>query len=423
VAEDSLISDDLLRQLIGVGHVDLLVGIPTLNHGETIASAVNAVQLSFLTHFARQRTVLLHSDAGSTDDTVARVRDCSIGIGAATGSNGLRTTHRISTLRAGMPGRGNAVRLMFAAADLLQANTVVILDPDVSNITPQWIAALATPVRDRQVDFVAPMYDRQPADGLLLTQLLRPLIRGMYRWKISEPLAGEFGCSRRFVESCLQQSSWTDTPNDVVDLWITGAALAGAFEKAQAQLGWRRVRPDRPQPPLADLFPQVVHSAFQAVEAHADYWLPRTIVEEIPVAPGRPLDTAPAPAPPPDGAALLESFASDIRNLDEILRAILTPETLAAVTATAQAIGPGPRYPGPLWADTVGEFLLAYHQSVMRRDHIAQALLPLYKARVGSFLLEQADAEPAAVDAALEALCVDFERVKERVAEGWHQRT
>jgi hypothetical protein len=31
VTDESLISDDLLRQLIGVGHVDLLVGIPTLN--------------------------------------------------------------------------------------------------------------------------------------------------------------------------------------------------------------------------------------------------------------------------------------------------------------------------------------------------------------------------------------------------------
>ena len=74
--QESLLSDDLLRQLVAVGQVDLLVGLPTLNNASTIPDIVSAVQASFSTHFPRQRTVLLNSDGGSTDDTPAIVRDC-----------------------------------------------------------------------------------------------------------------------------------------------------------------------------------------------------------------------------------------------------------------------------------------------------------------------------------------------------------
>ena len=69
----------------------------------------------------------------------------------------------------------------------------------------------------------------------------------------------------------------------------------------------------------------------------------------------------------------------------------------------------------------MSEFLLAYHLGVMRRDHIIQALLPLYTARVGSFLAEQGQAEPPAVEAAIESLCESFEQVKGPLVERWRQ--
>ena len=40
LAEESFLTDDFLRQLINVGEVDILVGLPTHNNAKTIGSIV-----------------------------------------------------------------------------------------------------------------------------------------------------------------------------------------------------------------------------------------------------------------------------------------------------------------------------------------------------------------------------------------------
>ena len=44
MAQDSLLSDELLRHLMAVGQVDLLVGVPTLDNASTIGGVVQAVR-------------------------------------------------------------------------------------------------------------------------------------------------------------------------------------------------------------------------------------------------------------------------------------------------------------------------------------------------------------------------------------------
>ncbi len=69
MAEDSFLTDDLLRQLISVGEVDLLVGVPSQNNADTIGHTVEAIEESFQQAFPRQRVVIVNVDAGSNDGT------------------------------------------------------------------------------------------------------------------------------------------------------------------------------------------------------------------------------------------------------------------------------------------------------------------------------------------------------------------
>ena len=62
-------------------------------------------------------------------------------------------------------------------------------------------------------------------------------------------------------------------------------------------------------------------------------------------------------------------------------------------------------------------------RAVMRRDHITKALLPLYLARSGAFLIEHAASVSDAVTDALESLCVQFEQSKGTAVERWRQTT
>jgi glucosylglycerate synthase len=418
VADESLLSDDLLRQLMATGHVDVLVGVPTLNNASTVVDVVRAAQAGIAKYFPRARTLIFNADSGSDDGTPALVRDATTDdTGTVTASRPLRTTQRITTPYHGLPGKGSALRMIFAVADLLSADALVTLDPDVTSVTPDWISALARPVREGQAEVVAPVYSRTASDAPLVTQLVRPLVRATYGWRLNEPLMGEFACSRRFVTHCLERSVWgSGAIPDGVDLWLTGEALANGFGMAQAALGPRLLAHARRRPGLSDVFQQVMAAVCACLEQHAGYWLARSGAEAVPCTgtlPG-PVDTGPRP----DVTGMAEAFTRDVTALQPVLATILTPPTLAGVTAAASA--PGPLvYRDELWAATVFEFLVAYHGAVMTREHVTQTLLPLYLGRTASFLLEHESSGPTAVHDALDALGQAFEQAKPEAAARW----
>jgi hypothetical protein len=420
VSSDTLLPDALVRDLMAVGQVDVLVGIPTLDNAATIRHVVQAVNGAFARYFPRDRTVLLNSDGGSTDDTPAIVRDTAVDdAGTVTVSHQLRTMHRISAPYHGLPGKGNALRQILTVADLTQARAVAVLDADVTSVTPEWIVALVRPVLDQQFDYVAPLYARHPADGPLVSQIVRPLMRAAYGWRVQEPLAAEFGCSSAFFGHCLEQTIWdTDLSRYAIDLWLTGEALSRGFRSCQTPLGPRLqvTGPDRPGFP--QVFQQVVGAAFDCLDLHADYWLGRTDSEPLPVVGRAQPDRGDAPAI--DAARLTQSFCADLRNLQSVLESILAPDTLRRLNEVAAGDCDQLQFPDELWVATVYDFLMAHHRGVMRHEHIAQALVPLYLGRTGSFLRQYGAADPDDITAALEALCVQFERSKPGLVEGWN---
>ena len=416
--DESLLSDDLLRQLVATGHVDILVGVPTLNNASTVVDLVRAAQSGLAKYFPRARALIFNADTGSDDGTPALVRDATTDdTGTVSASKPLRTAHRISTPYHGVPGKGSAMRMIFAVADLLSADAVVALDPNVTSVTPEWIPALAGPVRDGHADLVAPRYPRTASDAPLVTQLVRPLVRAAYGWTLYEPLMGEFGCSRAFATHCLEEPVWgTGVTTDGVDLWMAAEALAHGFKPAQAALGPRLLGTSRKRPALPDVFQQVMDAMCACLELHDSYWLPRGQSEAVPCF--GTLTGAVDVGPRPDVAGMAATFARDVKALHPVLGRILSEPTLHAVIAAA-ATPSRLIYDDDLWAATVFEFLLAYHRAVMTREHVTQTLLPLYLGRTAAFLLEHASSGPATVDAALESLCLAFERAKPSAAALW----
>src|SRR5574338_332238 len=139
-------TDDLLRQIISVGRVDLLVGAPHGADLEATRELVRATRACFRTHFPR----------------------------------------------------------LLAAADLLQARSVVFIDPHTIELTPQRIALLAAPLTDDSVDLIAPVHPLAADAGLLVTQLVRPLTRGLLGSDVREPLLPALGASARLTTQCMQ---------------------------------------------------------------------------------------------------------------------------------------------------------------------------------------------------------------------------
>ncbi len=56
---------------------------------------------------------------------------------------------------------------------------------------------------------------------------------------------------------------------------------------------------------------------------------------------------------------------------------------------------------------------------MINRDHIVQALAPLYRGMTHSYLVEHADSSPQEIEAANEMLCGEFELQKPYLRERW----
>src|SRR5260370_24088427 len=117
LAEDRFLTDDFRRQLINVGEVDILVGLPTHNNAKTVGPIVQSIQAVILRDFPRDRAAIINADGGSRDGTPEMVTGISIDDLRRTANlYTLRTLHSISTQYATTPSSAGALRTIRSAA-------------------------------------------------------------------------------------------------------------------------------------------------------------------------------------------------------------------------------------------------------------------------------------------------------------------
>lgn len=423
MTEESFLSDEFIRQLTAVGEVDILVGIPTLNNRETIERVVNAVQVGLVKYFARERTVIVIADGGSRDGTLEAVENTLIrDFRSVLASSPLRTVHRLTTSYPSIQGRGSAVRVVMAAADLLRARACALVSADLQSITPEWIESLVRPVLKEQFDFVTPIYHRHKFDGLLVKNLLSPMMSSVYRFKVREPVGSEIGFSGRFACHCLEQEVWHEqVVRFGIDVWMTAQAMVNGFRICQSFLG-PKIRVSQPiGEGLVGTIQQVVGALFHSIEKTESYWLSHSGTQAVPSF-GFKYSVA-VESIRLNKKLMLRMFRKGTEEITSILQTILTPETLSEIQGVAKLEDQNFRYPDELWVRTVHEFACAYHRSVINRDHLLQALTPLYRGRMASFVLENHGADAETIERKLDQLCAEFERQKPGLDESWTRKT
>lgn len=417
MAEESILSDELVRQLISVGEVDVLVGLPTCDDAQTAGQVVQVIRAGLLKYFPRERTAILNADGGSRDETPALVQAASISDARNPAAlRSLRTLHCISARYLGDPSRGAALRTIVAAADLLQAKACVVISPESSSIEPEWIDRLLGPVYRQEFDLVTPVYRRHKFEGMLVTNLLYPMNRAIYGWRIREPYPAEFAFSGRFGNHLGGHDLWRqEACRAGAEICFTIAAIAGGYRLYQSFLGPKAHLEQSPD--LVPAMRQTVGTLFESLDQYFTTWSA----------------SAETQAPPALGAEygwtteavrvnrkrLHQMFCSGVAELEPVLTSILSPATLDELKRSAALEEQQFQYGDELWVKTIYEFAASYHRSVISRDHIIQALVPLYRGRVYAFLLQNRDTFEPQVEAHVERLCLAFERLKPYLLELW----
>jgi hypothetical protein len=421
LAEESILTDDFLRELMNVGEVDMLIGIPTFNDGKTVGQVVQAVRAGLLTYFPRQRVVIINVDGGSRDGTQDIVRAASISdLHPASKLTTLRTLHSISTQYDGGPSMGSALHTIFAAADLLRASHGAIVSPDSTRLEPPWIDRLLGPVVRDQVDLVTPIYRRHKFDGLLVRNLVYPMTRALYCKRVREPHPSEFAFSSRLATHFLEKDLWDQEVCRIgAETCLTLSAITGGFRLAQSFLGSKE-RAEHAPSDLILALRQTVGVLFWSLEGSVPS-CSASEDSELVAASGAEHEVSLEPLRI-NRKRLHQMFVHGVAELDPVLRSILSESTLAELRRVATIAEDDFRYSDELWVRTVYEFAASYHQAVISRDHILQALAPLYRGKAYTFLVQNRDASADEVEANVEQLCLTFERHKPYLLEMWNPR-
>jgi hypothetical protein len=421
LADETFLSDDLLRQLMSVGEVDLLVGILAHSSANTMRRAAHHVEKSLQQNFVRQRVAIISVDGGAVEDSDS---DEGSGDGQpgnslySKGLSSLRTIHRITAGFNGAPSPGLALRTILSSADLLRAKACAVVSPATSSTSPEWVANLLRPAFRDNFDFVAPLYSRHKFQGLLARNLLYPMTRALFGRRVRELYSDEWAFSNRLGSFCLNEDVWhEEAVRSRPEAWMGVSALTSDFRCCQVYLGQKPPPPDGAGPDLVEVLRQTVGSLFWLLETHQQTWMERKGSEPVPTfGPEHAVTAEPMEI---NRARMFEMFQTGVKELEPILETILSIETLAGLQSIAALEQQTFRFGSELWVTILYEFAASYHHSVINRDHLVQALVPLYRGKIYSFIAEYSDASAADLEEASEDLCLEFERQKPYLTEKW----
>jgi glucosylglycerate synthase len=423
VVDTSFLADDLRAELGRSGGADILVGIPSFNNARTIGHVVRAVQAGLAKYFPDRRALLLNSDGGSRDGTPDVVRTASIAdYRTVLAAHPLRPVHRIITPYHGIPGKGSALRTVFAVAREVGAQACAVVDADLRSITPEWVDLLLSPLLAERFDFVAPLYHRHKYDGTITNSIVYPMTRALYGQRVRQPIGGDFGFSGRLAEHYLAHDVWgTDVARYGVDIWMTTTAITGGFRVCQSFLGAKIHDAKDPGVDLSAMLSQVVSCVFSLMEMHEGSWREVQGSEKVPVF-GFEYTVGLEPVQV-NVERMVGVFRSGVRELGSVWGKALHPETLAQLQGLEARTGVEFRFPAVLWVRAVYDLAAACHAKVLNREHLLRSLTPLYLGRVASFVLETADADAPAVESLIEGLCNEYESQKPYLVERWETAT
>jgi hypothetical protein len=402
-----------------VSTADVVVGIPTYNNASTVAHALRAADSACVDLAGDATCTIVHVDGASTDGTIERAADVATEHAAMMRiAYSVGTVDRMSGPYRGVPAKGNAVHTVFEVAKRLGAKACAIVDVEVQRFAPGWLDALVRPVLAHDRDFVAPYYTRHTLSGAINNGVVYPLMRALYGKRIRFPAGGDFACAMRFIDRCMADAMWdTELARSSIDLWLTTRAHTDGARVAQAMVGIKHQTWKEPGGDAAEPLAKMLAALFDGAERSQAVWQKVRGSEKVPTfGTVNVIDDTPISVPVKRG---IESFRLGQRNLDEIWKLVLPPRTLLELKKLTVLPDSSFRMPDELWASIVYDFMLAYHQRTLNRDHMLSAFAPLFAGWLSSFASELQDAPLAESEGRLERMCLRFESEKPYLISRW----
>jgi glycosyltransferase involved in cell wall biosynthesis len=229
----------------------IIIGIPTKNESATIANVTSVVDSGLSEYFSQHDCWIVNADNDSADDTRKIFLDTP-------------TWSRKQSMNTGSvnAGKGTNVLAILEFAQTLEADVVCFIDGDVRSVSPEWIVTLVDESMGSSAPvFVTPQYVRNRYEANTTNQLVRPYLQAAFGLDISQPIGGEFGMNRAFVDLSLRWPRYDSTNLYGIDVWLTVNAALSGIEMKHVPMGRKIHNPTFPK--IFRLGEQVLDTLFR----------------------------------------------------------------------------------------------------------------------------------------------------------------
>lgn len=387
-----------------VRFAEIVVSIYCRGGAAFMAPAAKAAGEALSQHFRRSDAVILGFDADPSDGAKKAFFEAKGDVPGV-----------YITAEDGPRGKVGGVKRILQAAAELKATAVAIIDPTCEKISPRQIKQLLEPVLEG-FDYVVPFYFSRTAGDLFADILAYPLVRILYGLRIRRSDAGCCGISGRLVRTYLVEKTWPDDAGDRgVDIWRTVVSAARGFRVCQTFTDHYCSSP-------AAGFAEMMEAIFTTAIDFEYFWKS--------VSGSRPVSCFGLPGLSPVGSGLedfdagevLRAFRDGRREHISAWEKVLSPMNIADLRSIEDARTDGVVFGADLWARILFDFMLAYRDSLLKKDEIFDSLFLLYQLRALSCFNGITRAKTAGeVEEFIEEECEKMERERYYLVARWDQ--
>jgi hypothetical protein len=211
----------------------IAIGIPSYNESDSISRLVTEIDKS--ASVLGIPIIIINSDNNSPDGT------------SSVFNNTTTKAKKISLINKNV-GKGHNVFAIFQKVlKEKNVNYLFLIDADIESYSPEWLLKHKQ-LSDSAVDYVLPNYKRKYIEGNGTNHFAYPVMKSLLQGSgPRQPIAGDIGLSRRFIEHLMKQEKPESSFGYGIDMFISTHSVAFNGEIREIYLGKKIHKPSFPK--------------------------------------------------------------------------------------------------------------------------------------------------------------------------------
>lgn len=364
--------DRVKGELSTIEDVDIIIGIPFYNEGDTLKKVVSIAKQSLK---AKRKLIVCAGDPAGHEALKLLKQDFANEVVGF-------------LMPEGVNGRGYSIRAILELALFFKSH-VVLLEADLVSqgeygIKPDWVDRMANPIfQDYHMSIAS--FSRHPFEDVIGKILVAPLIAALYETKFSDPLSGVFAIDQDLVaELCSQFDENREfLGGHGINPWLVTTALKLNKKVCEVNLGAKLSPLSAGKKHIVTK--EMLKALFECVKRDEELWLKDTEIIKAPVVfpnkqEDKPLSIC------CNYKEYLDLFLEGICHYDNLLRKVLDDEMQMHIENMTKAYTPS-HYCPDTWANIVYKFILAdnFNKEILQEDLI-EGFLAIYNGIVATLI-------------------------------------